>query len=110
MTESAPIPPPLSGLQAIFSQLVANPYPFYGMLRSGNPVFRVPIPNQEGAGLWLLTRHADVQAVLRDASFSVDRLLQADLIADLRLYANDGVGSFGEGRIRAVVGLGEVRV
>jgi cytochrome P450 len=43
------------------------------MLRSLNPVFRIPIPGHTGPGAWALTRHADVHAVLRDSRFSVDR-------------------------------------
>ena len=54
-------------------QLLADPYPLYAMLRANNPVFRVPIPDPESPGLFVLTRHADVHAVLRDARFSVDR-------------------------------------
>ncbi|MAE94633.1 MAG: cytochrome [Deltaproteobacteria bacterium] len=84
MAESAstpPTPPPFGGLQAIFPQLVADPYPFYAMLRGSNPVLRVPIPDHEGAGLWALTRHADVQQVLRDPRFSVNRL-KSDLVRD----------------------------
>jgi cytochrome P450 len=53
--------------------LLANPYPLYAMLRSTNPVFRPPIQAETGAGVFLLTRHADVEHVLRDKSFSVQR-------------------------------------
>ncbi len=59
-----PFPPP---------QLLQDPYPFYRMLRSNNPVFRVPVGEAASPGLWILTRHRDVQAVLKDARFSVDR-------------------------------------
>jgi cytochrome P450 len=66
--------------------LLANPYPFYAALRANNPVFRVPAPIETGAGIFLLTRHADVEAVLRDAdhAFSVRRG-EADVF---RLYAD----------------------
>jgi pimeloyl-[acyl-carrier protein] synthase len=60
-------------------QLWANPYPLYRMLRENNPVLRIPIPSDETAGVWLLTRHEDVHATLRDPRFSVDRL-RADLV------------------------------
>ncbi len=43
------------------------------MLRNSNPVFRVPVGDADSPGLWILTRHRDVQAVLKDARFSVDR-------------------------------------
>ena len=54
-------------------QLLADPYPFYAMLRATQPVFRLPVGESTSPGVWLLTRHADVHSVLRDARFSVDR-------------------------------------
>jgi cytochrome P450 len=62
--------------------LLADPYPFYAALRQANPVFRLPIPVETGAGVWLLTRHAEVELALRDRRFSVDRM-RADVV---RLY------------------------
>jgi cytochrome P450 len=38
----------------------ANPYPFYHRLRSTDPVHRSPF------GYWVLSRHQDVDAILRD--------------------------------------------
>jgi cytochrome P450 len=66
--------------------LLANPYPLYAALRSANPVFRAPIPVPAGAGVFVLTRHAEVEAVLRDAEhqFSVQRR-RADVF---RLFAD----------------------
>jgi len=63
-----------------------NPYGLYAMLRQGSPVFRPPIPVDTGAGVFLLTRHADVEAVLRDTEhrFSVNRR-QSDVF---RLFAD----------------------
>lgn len=60
--------------------LIQNPYPLYAALRATQPVLRVPIPGDEGAGVWILTRHAEVEHVLRDTDgqFSVDRL-QSDI-------------------------------
>jgi len=52
---------------------LANPYPLYAMLRASTPVFRPPIPGYEGPGVVVLTRYADVEAVLRDPRFSADR-------------------------------------
>jgi cytochrome P450 len=52
---------------------LANPYPVYALLRATSPVFRPPIPGYEGPGLAVLTRYEDVEAVLRDPRFSVDR-------------------------------------
>jgi cytochrome P450 len=42
---------------------VADPYPRYARLRAQDPVHRTP------EGLWVLTRHAEVAAVLRDPRF-----------------------------------------
>jgi hypothetical protein len=46
----------------------ADPYPTYRALRSQAPVYRHPVFRS-----WVLTRYADVEAVLRDPGFSVDR-------------------------------------
>lgn len=45
-----------------------NPYPFYHALRAEDPVHF-----HELLQVWILTRHADVAAVLRDPRFSSDR-------------------------------------
>jgi cytochrome P450 len=50
-----------------------NPYPTYALMRTVRPVLAVPVPNFAGPGVYMLTRYADVHAVLRDARFSVDR-------------------------------------
>jgi cytochrome P450 len=42
---------------------LADPYPVYARLRAEDPVHRTP------HGLWILTRYADVAAVLRDPRF-----------------------------------------
>jgi cytochrome P450 len=54
--------------------LLANHYPLYAMLRAASPLFRPPIPGYEGPGAVVLTRYADVEAVLRDPRFTVDRM------------------------------------
>ncbi len=59
-------------------QLLANPYPVYAMLRSANPVFKLPLP-VSGPGVTVLTRHADIEQVLKDPRASVDRL-RADVV------------------------------
>jgi cytochrome P450 len=51
-----------------------NPYPVYSLLRTVRPVMRVPIPDYDGPGVWLLTRYRDVHLVLRDGRFSADRM------------------------------------
>ncbi len=48
--------------ESIFSpEIVADPYPLYRQLREANPVLELP-----DANLVVLTRYADVQALLRD--------------------------------------------
>lgn len=69
MAESPASPIPGFPIQ----QLLQDPYPLYKMLRTNNPVFRVPVGDASSPGVWILTRHRDVQAVLKDARFSVDR-------------------------------------
>ncbi|MCZ7434735.1 cytochrome P450 [Streptomyces sp. WMMC1477] len=46
-----------------------DPYPSYRRLREERPVHRT-------LGMWVITRHADVQAVLRDRSFSAGLIPQ----------------------------------
>ena len=89
MAQDSAVPPGPSSPQIGFDPgqllgtLTANPYPLYQMLRSSQPVFRAPIPNDEGAGLWVLTRYEDVQFALRDPRFSVERE-KADLVQQYR--------------------------
>ncbi|HJQ48331.1 MAG TPA: cytochrome P450 [Amycolatopsis sp.] len=47
----------------------ADPYPMYAQLRETKPVTRT-------LGMWVLTRHADVAAVLRDRTFSAGLIPQ----------------------------------
>ena len=80
----SPTPQPIGfDPQTLLATLTANPYPLYQMLRSSQPVFRAPIPNDQGAGLWILTRYEDVQWVLRDSRFSVERE-KSDLVQQYR--------------------------
>jgi cytochrome P450 len=57
--EDGPIPTLLGPLDPTH----IDPYPAYARLRAERPIFRTPL------GLWVLTRHADVAAVLRDPRF-----------------------------------------
>src|SRR5215472_867068 len=52
--------------------LRANPYPFYERLRSHAPVHWDAAAGTNGG--WVLTRHADVMAALRDPRVSAERL------------------------------------
>jgi len=47
-------------------RFLADPYPFYRLLRETKPVWRSP------TGLWVLTRHTDIAAVLKDPRFGHD--------------------------------------
>ena len=49
---------------------LANPYPTYQALRKAGPIHW---SDEFFGGAWLLTRHADVEAVLRDPRFSAQR-------------------------------------
>jgi cytochrome P450 len=74
MSAATPAPSPAGSAPAFFAgPLLENPYPLYASLRASNPVFAVPVPADVGAGVFLLTRHEDVQAALRDTRLSADR-------------------------------------
>lgn len=59
----------------------ANPYPTYARLRQESPVHRMSLP--DGSGMWLITRYADVAAVLKDPRFVKDprNVLSAEELA-----------------------------
>jgi cytochrome P450 len=89
----SPFPPP---------QLLADPYPFYATLRATNPVFRLPVGEPKSPGVWLLTRHADVHAVLRDGRFSVDRR-RARIVRDNMDRLPIGIAIGEEGGLRTML-------
>jgi cytochrome P450 len=60
----------LLGRPLVDAAFLANPYPTYRMLREAGPLHW---SEEFFGGSWLLTRHADVQAVLRDPRFSAQR-------------------------------------
>ncbi len=47
-------------------RFLSDPYPFYRLLRERAPVWRSP------TGLWVLSRHSDIAAVLKDSRFGHD--------------------------------------
>ena len=49
----------------------ADPYPFYAELRRDRPVARATVPGR--GAVWVVTRYADVAALLKDPRFSNDR-------------------------------------
>ncbi|MBT2332776.1 cytochrome P450 [Variovorax paradoxus] len=70
---SAVLAPPASplGRPLIDAAFRADPYPVYAALREAGPIHW---SDEFFGGAWLLTRHADVEAVLRDAAgFSAQR-------------------------------------
>src|SRR6478672_3790387 len=50
-------------------ELKANPYPFYRCLRAAAPAYSTRLLGQRA---WLISRYADVSAVLRDERFVKD--------------------------------------
>ena len=50
---------------------IENPYPFYARLREESPAYLLPDAN-EGRGMWMFTRYADVEIVLKDLRFKKD--------------------------------------
>lgn len=58
-----------------------SPYPIYSLLRTVRPQMEMKIPGYDGPGVWLMTRHEDVNAVLRDPRFSAERF-RAPIIRD----------------------------
>lgn len=69
MTDTGTPAEPLEGdflSFALLPEYRENPYPFLATLRESDPVFHTPF------GVWLLTRHADVAAVVRDPHLSND--------------------------------------
>ena len=66
----SPPPSPL-GRTIVDAAFLADPYPSYAALREAGPIHW---SDEFFGGAWLLTRHADVEAVLRDtARFSAQR-------------------------------------
>ncbi len=79
----------LSIAQVLDPENLANPYPLYARLREQDPVMW-----DERTTAWVLTRHSDIYAVLRDPRFSAARMsigtewipeeLQAKLVPPVR--------------------------
>lgn len=69
-------------------ELIANPYPTYDQLRSADPVHW-----DEALGAWIVTRHADVLAVLRDRRYSARRI--ASYLSRLSEADQPGFGDLG---------------
>lgn len=63
-------PPPAMGQAIVDAAFLDNPYPTYRALRDAGPLHW---SEEFFGGAWLLTRHADVELVLRDPRFSAQR-------------------------------------
>lgn len=67
---SAVLTPPALKRPLVDAAFLANPYPTYRALRKAGPIHW---SEEFFGGAWLLTRHADVELVLRDPRFSAQR-------------------------------------
>ena len=70
VTMSADLRPPAPARPFIDAAFLANPYPTYDALRQAGAIHW---SEEFFGGAWLLTRHADVELVLRDPRFSAQR-------------------------------------
>src|ERR1700730_13495818 len=52
------------GFNPAMPEFRANPYPIYQLLRNAMPVFQTPI------GVWLISRYADGDVILKDKRFA----------------------------------------
>ena len=57
-------------LNPLSPEFQADPYPAYHALRAFDPVHYLELPFPDFPGVWVLSRYADVVAVLRDERFS----------------------------------------
>lgn len=70
MNEVSIRPPCVLGRSIVDRAFLADPYPTYRALREAGPLHW---SEEFFGGAWLLTRHQDVETVLRDARFSAKR-------------------------------------
>src|SRR5262245_1487465 len=52
---------PVSHVDPFAPAFLADPYPELGALRTGGPVFYSPVLD-----MWIVTRHADIEAIFHD--------------------------------------------
>jgi cytochrome P450 len=60
-----------SQLNIVSAQFKADPFPLLATLRASEPVYRTTLPDK--TPVWLLTRYADVNALLKDERFPKNR-------------------------------------
>jgi len=84
---------PIHAINHLAGQSLADPYPFYARARREAPVFHSPIFN-----LWIVSRHDDVTAVLKDPTrFSSAEALSPprDLPPEIRaILGEHGLGTY----------------
>lgn len=50
-------------MQFMLPELITDPYPHYSQWRENQPVWR-----DDESGMWVLTRHDDIRAILKDSA------------------------------------------
>jgi len=61
-------------MNIVSAEFKASPFPFLARLRASDPVFRTTLPDKAKTPVWLLTRYADVNTLLKDERFPKNRL------------------------------------
>ena len=64
---------PIQYVNLASPQFKASPFPFYAQLRTEAPVYRTTVAVPTKRPVWLITRYADVAAVLKDERFAKNR-------------------------------------
>ncbi len=57
----------------VSAEFKANPFPLLARLRASEPVYRTTLPDKVRTPVWLVTRHEDVNALLKDERFVKNR-------------------------------------
>src|SRR5918993_3609986 len=57
----------------VSAEFKANPFPLLATLRASEPVFRTVLPDKVKTPVWLVTRYADVNMLLKDERFPKNR-------------------------------------
>jgi cytochrome P450 PksS len=60
-------------MNIVSAEFKADPFPFLARLRSEEPIHRTTLPDKTKTPVWLVTRYADVYALLKDERFPKDR-------------------------------------
>jgi len=60
-------------MNIVSAEFKADPFPFLATLRANQPVYRTSLPDKVKTPVWLITRHEDVNSLLKDERFSKNR-------------------------------------